>query len=77
MFSATERLTEQVAGALEAVLQPKGVGVAIECSHLCMNMRGVEKQNPRTITSALRGSFRTDAKTRVEFLPLAHGPSSP
>jgi GTP cyclohydrolase I len=68
-----ERLTEQVAGALEEVLQPKGVGVVIECSHLCMMMRGVEKQNSKTITSALRGSFRSDAKTRDEFLRLAHG----
>ena len=70
-----ERLTEQIADALEEVLEPKGVGVVIEAAHLCMMMRGVEKQNSRTITSALRGSFRADAKTRDEFLRLAHGHS--
>jgi GTP cyclohydrolase I len=68
-----ERLTEQVAGALEEVLRPKGVGVVLECAHLCMMMRGVEKQNSKTITSAMRGSFRSDSKTRDEFLRLAHG----
>jgi GTP cyclohydrolase I len=67
-----ERLTEQVAGAIEDVIQPTGVGVVIEAEHMCMMMRGVEKQNSRTITSALRGSFRDDAKTRDEFLRLAH-----
>lgn len=67
-----ERLGEQVADALEEVLQPKGVGVVIECEHLCMMMRGVEKQNSRTITSSLRGVFRDDARTRSEFLRLAH-----
>ncbi|CAA9317817.1 MAG: GTP cyclohydrolase I type 1 [uncultured Gemmatimonadaceae bacterium] len=70
-----ERLTEQVAGALEEVLQPKGVGVVLECAHLCMMMRGVEKQNSKTITSAMRGSFRDDFKTRDEFLRLTHGGS--
>ena len=65
-----ERLTEQVAQAIQDVLQPQGVGVVIECEHLCMMMRGVEKQNSRTITSALRGSFKDDAKTRDEFLRL-------
>jgi len=72
-----ERLTEQVATAIEDVLQPAGVGVVIEAYHLCMMMRGVEKQNSKTITSALRGAFRDDAKTRDEFLRLAYGPSSP
>jgi GTP cyclohydrolase I len=72
-----ERLTEQVATAIEDVLRPLGVGVVIEAYHLCMMMRGVEKQNSKTITSALRGSFRDDAMTRDEFLRLAHGPSSP
>ncbi|MBC7788400.1 MAG: GTP cyclohydrolase I FolE [Anaerolineae bacterium] len=67
-----ERLTEQIAQAIDDVLQPRGVGVVIEANHLCMMMRGVEKQNSRTITSALRGAFRTDAKTREEFLHLAH-----
>lgn len=68
-----ERLTEQVAEAIEEVLRPEGVGVVIECEHLCMMMRGVEKQASKTITSALRGSFRDDAMTRHEFLRLAYG----
>jgi GTP cyclohydrolase I len=67
-----ERLTEQVAAAVEEVIEPLGVGVVIEAYHLCMMMRGVEKQNSRTITSALRGVFRDDARTREEFLALAH-----
>ena len=67
-----ERLTEQVAKAIEEVLDPRGVGVVIEAVHMCMMMRGVEKQNSRTITSALRGVFRDDAKTRDEFLHLAY-----
>ena len=67
-----ERLTEQVAKAIEEVLQPRGVGVVIEASHLCMMMRGVEKQNSSTITSALRGVFLDDPRTREEFLRLAH-----
>jgi GTP cyclohydrolase I len=67
-----ERLTDQVASAIEEVLQPRGVGVVIEAFHMCMMMRGVEKQNSRTITSALRGVFRDDGKTRDEFLRLAH-----
>jgi GTP cyclohydrolase I len=68
-----ERLTEQIARAVEDVLQPRGVGVVVEAYHLCMMMRGVEKQNSKTITSALRGTFRSDGKTRDEFLRLAHG----
>jgi GTP cyclohydrolase I len=67
-----ERLTEEIASALEDVLKPTGVGVVIEAFHLCMMMRGVEKQNSRTITSALRGAFRDDPKTREEFLHLAY-----
>ena len=67
-----ERLTEQVASAIETVLAPRGVGVVIEAFHMCMMMRGVEKQNSRTITSALRGGFRDDGKTRDEFLRLAY-----
>ena len=70
-----ERLTEQIARAVEDVLQPRGVGVVVEAYHLCMMMRGVEKQNSKTITSALRGTFRSDGKTRDEFLRLAHGSS--
>jgi GTP cyclohydrolase I len=68
-----ERLTEQIASALDDVLQPQGVGVVIEAYHLCMMMRGVEKQNSKTITSAVRGLFRNDPRTREEFLTLAHG----
>ena len=71
-----ERLGEQIADALEAVLQPKGVGVVIEAVHLCMMMRGVEKQSSRTITSSMRGLFRDDSKTRSEFLRLAHSPTT-
>src|SRR5262245_33811865 len=71
-----ERLTEEIAGALERVLQPTGVGVVVEAYHLCMMMRGVEKQNSRTITSALRGAFRDDPKTREEFLALAYAKST-
>jgi GTP cyclohydrolase I len=67
-----ERLTAQIAGALEEVLQPRGVGVVLDAVHLCMMMRGVEKQNSRTVTSALRGVFHSDAGTRDEFLRLAH-----
>ncbi len=67
-----ERLTEEIASAIQDVLKPTGVGVVIEAFHLCMMMRGVEKQNSRTITSALRGAFRDDPKTREEFLHLAY-----
>jgi GTP cyclohydrolase IA len=67
-----ERLTEEIAAALCEVLHPHGVGVVIEAYHLCMMMRGVQKQNSKTITSALRGVFRDDHKTRDEFLRLAH-----
>jgi GTP cyclohydrolase I len=67
-----ERLTEQIAEAIDDVLSPLGVGVVVEAYHLCMMMRGVEKQNSRTITSALRGVFRDDSRTREEFLSLAH-----
>jgi GTP cyclohydrolase I len=67
-----ERLTEEIAEGLCSVLQPSGVGVVIEAYHLCMMMRGVQKQNSKTITSALRGVFREDPKTRDEFLRLAH-----
>ena len=71
-----ERLTEEIASALDDVLKPSGVGVVIEAYHLCMMMRGVEKQNSRTITSALRGGFRDDPKTREEFLHLAYAKGS-
>jgi GTP cyclohydrolase IA len=71
-----ERLTSDIADAVCDVLKPRGVGVVIEAYHLCMMMRGVEKQNSKTITSALTGVFRDDARTREEFLRLAHGPAS-
>src|SRR5713101_2657890 len=65
-----ERLTDQVADAFMEVLDPRGVGVVIEAYHLCMMMRGVEKQNSKTVTSALRGALLEDAKTRDEFRRL-------
>jgi GTP cyclohydrolase I len=67
-----ERLTSEIAEAVQESVNPLGVGVVIEAYHLCMMMRGVEKQNSMTITSALLGGFREDAKTRDEFLRLAH-----
>ena len=66
-----ERLTEQIASAIDDVLKPTGVGVVIEAYHLCMMMRGVEKQNSKTITSAMRGVFLEDMRTRDEFLRLS------
>jgi GTP cyclohydrolase IA len=63
-----ERLTNQIASALFEILAPRGVGVVIEAQHLCMMMRGVEKQNSRAVTSSLLGTFRSDARTRSEFL---------
>ena len=68
-----ERLTMQVAHALQEVLEPRGVAVVIEASHLCMMMRGVAKQNSRTVTSCLLGHFRKDERTRAEFLRLIRG----
>ena len=65
-----ERLTDQIADALQETLRPHGVGVVIEAFHLCMMMRGVEKQHSKTITSSLRGLFRTDHRTRDEFMRL-------
>jgi GTP cyclohydrolase I len=65
-----ERLTTQVAGWLEDTLAPKGVGVVLEAEHLCMSLRGVQKQGATTVTSALRGQVRDDPRTRQEFLAL-------
>ncbi len=65
-----ERMTQQIAQAIQDVLQPKGVGVVASASHLCMMMRGVQKQNSSAMTSCLLGSFRDDPKTRSEFLGL-------
>ena len=66
-----ERLTTQVAGWVQRELAPKGVGVVIEAEHLCMSLRGVQKSGSRTVTSALHGLVRDDARTRQEFLALA------
>jgi GTP cyclohydrolase I len=63
-----ERLTTQIADALDTALQPRGVFVVIEAEHLCMTMRGVKKPGSRTVTSAVRGLFRTDARTRQEAM---------
>ena len=65
-----ERLTNQIAQIIEETLKPLGVGVVVEASHLCMLMRGVEKQNSFALTSAMLGAFRDDARTRMEFLEL-------
>ena len=65
-----ERLTQQIANALDEVLKPRGVGVVIQAAHLCMMMRGVQKQNSSTVTSCLTGIFRKDERTRAEFLSL-------
>ena len=63
-----ERLTREIAEALETALDPRGVAVVIEGQHLCMMARGVEKQAPRMITNVMRGAFREDSSTRAEFL---------
>ncbi len=68
-----ERLTSQIADALEAALEPAGLAVVTEASHLCMMMRGVEKQGSTTRTSAMRGAFKDDARTRQEFLEAIRG----
>lgn len=68
-----ERLTRQIAECMQHHLKPLGVGVVIEANHLCMMMRGVEKQNSRAITSCMLGSFQTDPKTRAEFMQLVKG----
>ena len=65
-----ERFTMQLAETLEQVLVPRGVGVVVEAIHLCMMMRGVEKQNAFAITSSMRGVFQSDSKTRSEFMEL-------
>jgi GTP cyclohydrolase I len=71
-----ERLTSEIAGTLEETVRPLGVGVVLEATHLCMAMRGVEKQNAVTVTSAMLGAFQGDARTRTEFLELIRRPGS-
>ena len=74
-----ERMTEQIAQAIWDLIEPEGTGVVVEAYHLCMMMRGVQKQNSKTITSAMRGSFLEDQKTRDEFLRFCmtdHNPLS-
>jgi GTP cyclohydrolase I len=65
-----ERLTCQIAESLQTHLKPKGVGVVMEAQHLCTMMRGVQKQNTKMVTSSMLGIFRSDSKTRMEFLSL-------
>nr|XP_046232408.1 GTP cyclohydrolase 2 [Scatophagus argus] len=66
-----ERLTKQIATAISEALQPKGVAVVIEAAHMCMVMRGVQKMNSRTVTSAMLGVYLEDPRTREEFLTLS------
>jgi GTP cyclohydrolase I len=68
-----ERMTQQIAECIQELLDPMGVGVIAEAQHLCMMMRGVEKQHSGTVTSAMLGSFRTHKETRDEFLSLVQG----
>jgi GTP cyclohydrolase I len=69
-----ERLTTQIADTLMARLSPGGVIVVIDCEHLCMTVRGVRKPGARTVTSAVRGSLQSDARTRAEAMSLILGP---
>jgi GTP cyclohydrolase IA len=67
-----ERMTSQIAKAIEEKISPEGVGVIVEARHLCMQMRGVEKQHGQAVTSAMLGAFRQNKQTRDEFLSLVH-----
>lgn len=69
-----ERLTTEIADAIERALEPRGVFVVIEAEHLCMTMRGIRKPGSRTVTSAVRGLFRSDARTRQEAMNLIGAP---
>jgi GTP cyclohydrolase IA len=71
-----ERMTSQIASAIEEKISPEGVGVIIEARHLCMQMRGVEKQHGQAVTSAMLGSFRHNKQTRDEFLSLVRNQKS-
>ena len=68
-----ERMTQQIAQQIFEIIEPEGVGVVVEAQHLCMRMRGVEKQNSKMITSSMLGSFRKETATRMEFLSLVNG----
>ncbi len=70
-----EQLTEQICDAINDAIQPKGVAVVIQARHMCMEMRGVEKINSTTTSSALRGLFKKDEKTRAEFFSLINAPA--
>jgi GTP cyclohydrolase I len=71
-----ERMTNQIAQTIQTVINPTGVAVVCEGTHLCMSMRGVEKQNSTAVTSAMLGSFQTRARTRMEFLDLIRRPEA-
>ena len=71
-----ERMTNQIAQTIQAAINPTGVAVICEGAHLCMSMRGVEKQNSTAVTSAMLGSFQTNARTRMEFLDLIRRPEA-
>ncbi|MDY6120984.1 MAG: GTP cyclohydrolase I FolE [Campylobacter sputorum] len=72
-----EQMTEQIANAIQSVIKPFGVGVVLQARHMCIEMRGVEKINSTTTTSALRGSFITNPDTRKEFFSLINSPREP
>ncbi len=72
-----EQMTEQIADAIVQTIHPKGVAVVLEARHMCMEMRGVEKINSTTVSSALRGLFKKDAKTREEFMSMINAPLRP
>lgn len=67
-----ERMTQQIAQQIFEIIEPEGVGVIVEAQHLCMRMRGVEKQNSQMVTSSMLGSFRKETATRMEFLSLVN-----
>jgi GTP cyclohydrolase I len=71
-----ERMTTEIAESIQSIVQPQGVGVVIEARHLCMMMRGVEKQHSATVTSAMLGCFRDEQQTREEFLALIRNKSN-
>jgi GTP cyclohydrolase I len=72
-FQVQEKLTAQIANCIDEVLKPKGVGVVIEAVHECMTTRGIHKSSVSMVTSQMLGGFRTDARTRAEFLRMIGG----